>query len=748
MNAVHRLAIVLAIALAPSCVWLEGGSSEQGSLPDQKPRTGGGDPLAGPGEPLRRDDPRAPLIRDLPTIERPRWQTITPELSLWAGGLRTAIFAWGGGSVVLHFAVAHHRIDGPAYVLAMLTARLVADAPRDGGTQASLRQRLADYGGDLQVDVDLASTHYSVALPLWRLPDAMRAFAEALSDAPKTSERVDAMRRQLASELARRWSDDPLTPAIDRVRAYELRSLPDWISALEDATAIDVGQFHHESYVPGRLVIAAGLGQSEVGKLRGEIAASFGAWLKAAGNATPMPSPLTPPASGVFWAESEGRTRLAIAFDLQPHNLPDAAAMRVATEYLAAPGGVLETAIRAAVPGLGPIGRHIAQEGARRRLDLLLDVEPAQVKLIWEATQKALDAAARQKPNAVELLAAIARARVALAAEFREPRTMVESAARIMLAGAPTDQVLGVDGQKLLDSTTKTDWSATVRALERRDGLELGPTLQAQAKRRALFVAIGGRDEAFHGDKAFVAMSGAFVSPELRDVATANSAAQEAAASELLKRAASVYSGPLPLLVVDGLRGTSTTRSGRGPEVVDVELYRADGRYRRVRNVLATTVETTIGAGPALERCGPDQRRPDPDEVASILAPLRRHPLLLLSEWSRGKARYRQVSDREIDGRRHAVLERLDDGTEPLRLFIDVESAIPRVVTYHEDRATGRVYVRDEWRSLGEIGGGMRAPLHRTTFFDDGLYGLVTRWTNFRALPPDDAMLQPGGPVR
>lgn len=753
MKSSVRVLVVAFAAVAAGCVWLEGGTSEQSSLPDQKPRTaptgdgkaaqGGGPSATNPGI-----DPRTPSPGELPSIERPRWQPILPELALWPGGLRTATLGWGGSNATLRIAIAHRRIDGPTSVLALLTARLVADAPREGGTLPSLRQRLADFGGELLVDVDPTVTQFSVTVPGWRTGEVLREFVGALRSAPTTAERIEAARAQLARELADRWSDEPLAPAIDRVRAFELRGLGEWLAAIEDATVVDVGKFHRETYEPRRMVIAAAIGMSEVPRFRAEIQSAFEPWLTAAIDATPELVPLAPPASGVFWAEGDGRARVAIVIDLPPHVVPDATTSLVAAEYLGAPGGVIERALREALPGLGMISRKIVSEGARRRLDLWFDLEATQVEVAWNSTRRAFETAARQRANAVDVTAAANRALVALAAEFREPSEVTGALARAMLAGALADVVLGIDGKELAKAPAKTDWTATIRALERPESIELGPVLSELAKRRPLFVVVGGRPGEFATDKAYVAVPGAFVSPTVRDAATAGSEEQETAATELLRRAAAVFAGPLPVLVVDGFRCTSVTRSGRGPEAVDVELFHADGRYRRVRGILATTIETTVTSNGGYEHCGSDERYPEPDEIASILAPLRRHPLLLLAEWSRGKTRYRLATNREIDGRPHAILERLNDGPEPLRIFVDVESAIPRIVTWHEDRPAGRVYVRDEWRNFGEIGGGMRAPLHRTTFFDDGQYGLVTRWTSFLAAPPDQEMLQAGGPLR
>lgn len=746
------LAVSLAAAVA-GCVWLEGGTEEQPSLPDQKPRTG----RTGEREPEKGDGPvvtrptgdsRIPSPAELPPIDRPRWQPILPELALWPGGLRTATLGWGGSSATLRVAIAHRRIDGPTSVLALLTAQLVADAPREGGTLPSLRRRLADFGGDLLVDVDPTVTQFRVTVPGWRTGEVLQEFAGALRSAPTTAERIEAARAQLTRELALRWSEDPLAPAIDRVRAFELRGLAEWLAAIEDATVVDVGKFHRETYEPRRITISAAVGMSEVPRFRAEILSAFAPWLKTAIDATPELVALAPPASGVFWAEGDGRARVAIVIDLPPNIVPDAATSLVAAEYLGAPGGVIERALREALPGLGAISRRVVSEGARRRFDLLFDLEGAQVEVAWNAARRAMETAGRQRANADDVTAAANRAMVALAAEFREPAEVTGSLARAMLAGALADVVVDIDGKELAKAPVKTDWTATIRSLEQPVAIELGAVLSALAKRRPLFVVVGGRPGEFATDSAYVAVPGAFVSPTMRDAATARSEEQEAAATELLRRAAAVFAGPLPVLVVDGLRCTSVTRSGRGPEAVDVEMFHSDGRYRRVRGILATTIETTITASGGYEHCGSDERYPDADEVASILAPLRRHPLLLLAEWSRGKARYRLASNREIDGRPHAILERLNDGPEPLRIFIDVESAIPRIVTGHEDRSAGRVYVRDEWRNFGEIGGGMRAPLHRTTFFDDGQYGLVTRWSSFVATPPDQEMLQAGGPLR
>ncbi|MFO1053246.1 MAG: hypothetical protein U1F36_13625 [Planctomycetota bacterium] len=746
-----RRAALLAVVLATGgCFWLQGESHETTSLPDQKPRNDVRRPPTQPSADSPLAEPSVPTLENttLPEVTSANWRELLPEYSLWAGGLRTAAIQFNGPIAFLDVTVVHRRIEGPSSVLALLTAQLVAEAPRDGGTKPSLHRRIVDLGGDLEVEVGLARTSFAVTVPIGRIDRALAAFAECLQEAPTTSERVDTFRGRIVREITATWAARPLDTAVDRVLSIELRGLGDWLARLEDATAIDVGLFHRENYTPDRMLISLASDRNSGEGTNALIAAAFEPWLSRKPAALPQMVALPPAASGAFWSPAPMQPRFAVVLELPPPHVPDAALLSVAAEYLGGPGGVVERAVRSVLPDVQRLERRIRTDGVRRFLQIEFATPEDQVAAVWNAIRDAYTDTARKKPGLQELTAAAARARVALGEQLREPRALVDLGTRAGIIGALPTHIVGADGKELSKAEASEAWRASIHRLDQPETLDLGPTLTTLAERKPLCVILGGDPATSPTQGFFVAVPDAILPESRRAAVSADLVAQETEAAKYMTLAVRAVSGGIPAIVVGGVASRSITRSGRGPEVADIEWFHSDGRFRRVRYVLATTIEVVIGKNGATERCGAETRRPDPDEVASTLAPLRRHPLLLLSEWSAGKSKYRLVSKREHDGRELAVLERMNDGGEPLRLMVDAETGLPRVVTYHEDRPNGRVYVRDEWRDYRDIGSGVRAPHHRTTFFDDGNHGLVTTWSDFAAIAPSAELLTPGGPLR
>src|SRR5690606_2069726 len=147
------------------------------------------------------------------------------------------------------------------------------------------------------------------------------------------------------------------------------------------------------------------------------------------------------------------------------------------------------------------------------------------------------------------------------------------------------------------------------------------------------------------------------------------------AAHELLQRAATALGGAQRLFVVSGCTGTSTTRTGHGPEVVDREWYVRGVGLRRERRILATTIASVFTPEGGTETVGRDRRSIGAEEARVRIAAWERHPVFLLVRFLRGEDRYRLVSQRRVGDRDHALLERVGEGP-PLRLHVDVGSAL------------------------------------------------------------------------
>src|SRR5262249_48178806 len=134
----------------------------------------------------------------------------------------------------------------------------------------------------------------------------------------------------------------------------------------------------------------------------------------------------------------------------------------------------------------------------------------------------------------------------------------------------------------------------------------------------------------------------------------------------------------------NGFAGSCEVHAGNALVASDQIWYRDDGRLRRVRRVLATTLELTIEGATAIETSQDQQVSLSRDEAAQVLSRASRHPLALVTAWLQGKARFKLVSVRRIDGREMAILELIDPTRDRLRLQIDAQSGLIRQVETRE----------------------------------------------------------------
>ena len=214
----------------------------------------------------------------------------------------------------------------------------------------------------------------------------------------------------------------------------------------------------------------------------------------------------------------------------------------------------------------------------------------------------------------------------------------------------------------------------------------------------------------------------------------------------LLKAALDAVGGRPNLASIHGGSSVAETRSGAGPRTEERSWFRAGEKLRRVRKVLASTIETVVDTQGGTERSGERQMAVSAEVARSMLNAALRHPLYLLAAYARGESSYRLIDVRADGDRSLAVLERVGDG-DRLRMFIDQESGLVRAIEYEERGEIGVVNLREEYRDYRRTGR-VRVPFHRTTYVDETIEGSVTEWREFKAQTPTDEELTLGGPVK
>jgi len=180
-------------------------------------------------------------------------------------------------------------------------------------------------------------------------------------------------------------------------------------------------------------------------------------------------------------------------------------------------------------------------------------------------------------------------------------------------------------------------------------------------------------------------------------------------------------------------------------EMTEKTWYRIPDRMRRVVKVLHTEIETVVKGDQGTERSGRSETRLTPGDSMNMWLEPARHPLTLLAEYTRGKARYHLVRVQQIAGRDIAILERIGADQMRLRLLIDAGSGLPRIVESWERRSgIGLVEVRESYDDYRTVGG-LRIPHHRQTVLNETAPVIETLWETFVPEAPGDAALKAGG---
>ena len=106
---------------------------------------------------------------------------------------------------------------------------------------------------------------------------------------------------------------------------------------------------------------------------------------------------------------------------------------------------------------------------------------------------------------------------------------------------------------------------------------------------------------------------------------------------------------------------------------------------------------------------------------------------MLLAAHQRGAMRFRPIAVRQVEDRELYVLEAVGDEFDRLRLYLDTESLLIRVVESWERLADDTLtHIREEWSDYRDVGG-LRVPHRRRTSWNDGQRQTETVYSAWRA---------------
>lgn len=384
-----------------------------------------------------------------------------------------------------------------------------------------------------------------------------------------------------------------------------------------------------------------------------------------------------------------------------------------------------------------PLRPMIIEENDRSALVLRGTVPTEAVLPLRDAIGIAVVSLLEDPAYPQEWKAAVDRARLRFQAEVTTRDGWLR-AATATLRHPNADNFEMVDGEVApVDDQPLDPWVYGQALILRSNPDRFAPFLELVLGKVPLVFALGG--EPIRTKNVFP-LQNALLSDRRLEVTIAPDEERRQRAAEQWRETVSALGGGVRLAGASGYSASSVTRTGRGPEIAERTFASIDGRFRRVRRVLETTIHTVGSRNSGYDRIEGKKTELSFDDLSGQKQELLRNPVFLAGRVARGEDRYRLVSVRQVRDRELLILERLDDTTQALQVWTDSESGLIRTVRSLETRADGQVWVREDYFDYRDTGNGIRAPFQRHSSLDGSLRGLTTEWTaiNFGPLADED----------
>ncbi|MDP6928237.1 MAG: hypothetical protein QF412_00920, partial [Planctomycetota bacterium] len=593
------------------------------------------------------------------------------------------------------------------------------------GQQPPLRDMIERLGGKLTLRVGPSTTSFGIVVDSHRWAEAMGALLLAMQHAPQKGPDFDRLQGRVAQARRQNLSVGGLNSLIDRVTRMRGIAADSYIAQIEDLTPHEVQSFHAQAFSPKGSVIALHVPDVEISPLLDATEAMAKAWKiqKSVVPATDTSAPVTL-ATGLHWAPSTGRSQVAVILPFpqlgEDHDLGTMICLE--SFSMTGIGGRLGKLSNEA------FSSRLHWDGDQRYLILSAVIEPEEVSPLWRNIQISLASFAQRPPQDDEVLDAALRVRLRVLAEYANPNLWIDATTARALSGKHA-----------------MDWGDDLSRLEHPETIATAQAGSVFAKWPVAMVVHGGTPPV--NRDGIVIVENSTPAPQVGEVPT-DLDASVAAAEPYLNLAMQAVGGKKILEGITGFQGEYIAKSPHGGAMHDQIWYAAPGNLRRVRRVLATTIETVVNAETSVERAGNETIPLGDKEKQRELEEVSRHPLLQLAAHARGETKYRLVSIRSAHGREMAVVELQDPRRARLRLHIDTQSGLVRASELHDWRsaATGRFRLDQfaDYRSSGSL----RVPFHVVTTVEEGISTLVTDWTRFIPGAPAQGSLGLGGNIR
>ncbi|MGK0201212.1 MAG: putative Zn-dependent peptidase [Planctomycetota bacterium] len=592
--------------------------------------------------------------------------------------------------------------------LAELAANVLLESSDPTAGRPSLRHRIEALGGTIDAKIGLMTTWFDIRVQSNGLAKAIIALRESLDSVTQSRSQIERMRSDLIATLAKQLDDQPLREAA-RMLLHGERGTGTYLSSLIDLDPSEVSLFHSRLYRPERCLLAI----SSPNRMA-EIQAAL---LKPAATAIAQwkPAPAVPGASpiverqfesGLYWASTLGRPNTVHAAFVM--RLPDATAGLGAAEWLVmhscltlgGRGGRLERMQDEA--GLTDVRwqTHIERTPDAIALVMSTTVPHNEATSLWRVLNRARQSLIDVPPTPSELQLALRRARLNADLPNLSSGERLRLAANLKTRGiAPS--ALKVRLEQLSDLNA---WDPAKAAV-------------AFQETPAWMIAIGPGDApeapgllAFElRPKGFQASSESVPTPTAI-----------AATGPWLGRARAAMGGRENFSNLTGFTSTGTIVADKSPDATDTIEWSQSGKLTRQRQIVGQTLTTKLAGNNWSESLGKVRKSLNAREAKLLRHQMMRHPLMLLAANQSGTLQFRPIAQRSSGDRELMVLEAVGNEFDRLRIHIDTESHLIRIVESWERLPDETlVHVRESWSDY-RAAGAMRAPYRRRTTWNDG----------------------------
>ena len=591
--------------------------------------------------------------------------------------------------------------------LGELTTQALVDSADASQGRSQLQLAIARLGGSLKVEPGPVSTWIDIRVPGNRWREALAALRAALDTANRSRNQIERIRDSLVAARTAAIQANPVGEMAHRLMLGDVDTATH-LNDLLDRDASEVDMYASRLFRPERTLLVIEAPESHE-RLQAALRTgpdAISGWRPSAPMSGDVPLLSRRFEPGIHWAPDDGTGPCQVAMIMM---LPDLAQIEAAPLFvlqecitLDGTGGRLEQLQNE--NGLGHLRwrSEILQTPDAMALVLHTRATPTEALALYRVLSIARSSLRDVLPTRSELTLGLRRAPLTARLGMLDLGARVRSRAQLMVRATGMERLeLGL------------------RAVERAD-FDLGPAIEKYLELPVAMVCVGGKVPNDAPDIHRFASLPAGLGGPLATKTSAPNPAGSADADPWLDRAVSALGSRTAMADLAGWTSEARIQHREAPPMLERIDWTDTGDLLRSRELLGRVIETRIEGERSEELLAPDRRSLDRTEVAVLRREQQRHPLGLLAAHVRGELKFRPVAQRTVGDRELMVLEAIGPRFDRLRVHIDAQSHLIRVVESWETLSDGSiVHLEDAWSDYRRSGG-LRVPYHRMTTFDNG----------------------------